>query len=95
MGFTLDELRNEITGGKHRRRSNHRSITSSPRFLRFAFEKFPAADNRLTTQMKSVGEVMAIGRTFPRILPKSPLRGLEVGADKGMKTTDREVLEKN
>uniref|UniRef100_UPI002FD884F3 carbamoyl-phosphate synthase large subunit n=1 Tax=Ottowia beijingensis TaxID=1207057 RepID=UPI002FD884F3 len=66
-------------------------VTKIPRF---AFEKFPAADNRLTTQMKSVGEVMAIGRTFQESFQKA-LRGLEVGVD-GMneKTQDREWLEK-
>jgi carbamoyl-phosphate synthase large subunit len=66
-------------------------VTKIPRF---AFEKFPTADSRLTTQMKSVGEVMAIGRTFQESFQKA-LRGLEVGVD-GMneKTQDREVLEK-
>jgi carbamoyl-phosphate synthase large subunit len=66
-------------------------VTKIPRF---AFEKFPAADSRLTTQMKSVGEVMAMGRTFQESFQKA-LRGLEVGVD-GMneKTQDREVLEK-
>ena len=66
-------------------------VTKIPRF---AFEKFPTADSRLTTQMKSVGEVMAIGRTFQESFQKA-LRGLEVGVD-GMneKTQDREILEK-
>ena len=66
-------------------------VTKIPRF---AFEKFPAADSRLTTQMKSVGEVMAMGRTFQESFQKA-LRGLEVGVD-GMneKTQDREVLER-
>ena len=66
-------------------------VTKIPRF---AFEKFPQADSHLTTQMKSVGEVMAIGRTFQESFQKA-LRGLEVGVD-GMneKTQDREVLEK-
>ena len=66
-------------------------VTKIPRF---AFEKFPTADSRLTTQMKSVGEVMAMGRTFQESFQKA-LRGLEVGVD-GMneKTQDREVLEK-
>src|SRR5699024_4024726 len=59
---------------------------------RFAFEKFPLADSRLTTQMKSVGEVMAIGRTFQESFQKA-LRGLEVGVDGlNQKTTDREKL---
>jgi carbamoyl-phosphate synthase large subunit len=94
VGFTLDELRNEITGGATPASfepSIDYVVTKVPRF---AFEKFPAADSRLTTQMKSVGEVMAIGRTFQESFQKA-LRGLEVGVD-GMneKTTDREVLEK-
>src|SRR5690606_32880450 len=60
---------------------------------RFAFEKFPQADSRLTTQMKSVGEVMAIGRTFKESFQKA-LRGLEVGVDGlNQKTTDREKLQ--
>src|SRR5262249_46431125 len=60
----------------------------------FAFEKFPQANDRLTTQMKSVGEVMAIGRTFQESFQKA-LRGLEVGVDGlNQKTTDRETLEK-
>ena len=60
---------------------------------RFAFEKFPQADDRLTTQMKSVGEVMAIGRTFQESLQKA-LRGLEVGVDGfNLKTVDMETLE--
>ena len=94
IGFTLDELRNEITGGATPASfepSIDYVVTKVPRF---AFEKFPAADSRLTTQMKSVGEVMAIGRTFQESFQKA-LRGLEVGVD-GMneKTQDREVLEK-
>ena len=94
VGYTLDELRNEITGG-----STPASFEPSIDYVvtkipRFAFEKFPAADSRLTTQMKSVGEVMAIGRTFQESFQKA-LRGLEVGVD-GMneKTQDRELLEK-
>ncbi|MCY7305731.1 MAG: carbamoyl-phosphate synthase large subunit, partial [Rhodoferax sp.] len=94
VGYTLDELRNEITGGATPASfepSIDYVVTKVPRF---AFEKFPAADARLTTQMKSVGEVMAIGRTFQESFQKA-LRGLEVGVD-GMneKTQDREVLEK-
>ena len=93
VGFTLDELRNEITGGATPASfepSIDYVVTKVPRF---AFEKFPQADNHLTTQMKSVGEVMAIGRTFQESFQKA-LRGLEVGVD-GMneKTTDREVIE--
>ena len=94
IGYTLDELRNEITGGatpSSFEPSIDYVVTKIPRF---AFEKFPAADSRLTTQMKSVGEVMAIGRTFQESFQKA-LRGLEVGVD-GLneKTQDREVLEK-
>ncbi|TFW21581.1 carbamoyl-phosphate synthase large subunit [Massilia arenosa] len=93
VGFTLDELRNEITGGATPASfepSIDYVVTKVPRF---AFEKFPAADKHLTTQMKSVGEVMAMGRTFQESFQKA-LRGLEVGVD-GMnqKTIDRETLE--
>ena len=94
VGYTLDELRNEITGGATPvsfEPSIDYVVTKIPRF---AFEKFPTADSRLTTQMKSVGEVMAMGRTFQESFQKA-LRGLEVGVD-GMneKTQDREVLER-
>jgi carbamoyl-phosphate synthase large subunit len=94
VGYTLDELRNEITGGvtpASFEPSIDYVVTKIPRF---AFEKFPTADSRLTTQMKSVGEVMAMGRTFQESFQKA-LRGLEVGVD-GLneKTQDREVLEK-
>ncbi|MDD5753886.1 MAG: carbamoyl-phosphate synthase large subunit [Methylococcales bacterium] len=78
VGFTLDELQNEITGGKTPASfepSIDYVVTKVPRFT---FEKFPQADDRLTTQMKSVGEVMAIGRTFQESLQKA-LRGLEIG----------------
>ncbi|WP_313159724.1 carbamoyl-phosphate synthase large subunit, partial [Stenotrophomonas sp.] len=78
VGYTLDELRNEITGGltpASFEPSIDYVVTKIPRF---AFEKFPAADARLTTQMKSVGEVMAMGRTFQESLQKA-LRGLETG----------------
>jgi carbamoyl-phosphate synthase large subunit len=77
VGFTLDELRNDITGGATPASfepSIDYVVTKVPRF---AFEKFPAANDRLTTQMKSVGEVMAMGRTFQESLQKA-LRGLEV-----------------
>src|SRR3982751_393672 len=80
VGYTLDELRNEITGGATPASfepSIDYVVTKVPRF---AFEKFPAANSRLTTQMKSVGEVMAIGRTFQESLQKA-LRGLETGLD--------------
>jgi carbamoyl-phosphate synthase large subunit len=80
VGYTLDELRNEITGGlvpSSFEPSIDYVVTKLPRFT---FEKFASAEPRLTTQMKSVGEVMAIGRTFQESLQKA-LRGLETGAD--------------
>jgi carbamoyl-phosphate synthase large subunit len=93
IGYTLDELRNDITGG-----ATPASFEPSIDYVvvkvpRFAFEKFPMADAHLTTQMKSVGEVMAIGRTFQEAFQKA-LRGLEVGVD-GMNemTKDREKIE--
>ena len=94
VGFTLDELRNEITAGATPASFEPSIDYVVTKIPRFAFEKFPTADSRLTTQMKSVGEVMAIGRTFQESFQKA-LRGLEVGVD-GMneKTQDREVLEK-
>src|SRR5712664_2872351 len=94
VGYTLDELKNEITGG-----ATPASFEPSIDYIvtkvpRFAFEKFPQANDRLTTQMKSVGEVMAIGRTFQESFQKA-LRGLEVGVDGlNQKTTDRERIEK-
>jgi len=94
VGYTLDELRNDITGGATPASFEPSIDYVVTKIPRFAFEKFPAADSRLTTQMKSVGEVMAIGRTFQESFQKA-LRGLEVGVD-GMneKTQDRELLEK-
>jgi len=94
VGYTLDELRNDITGGATPASFEPSIDYVVTKIPRFAFEKFPTADNRLTTQMKSVGEVMAMGRTFQESFQKA-LRGLEVGVD-GMneKTQDREVLEK-
>ena len=94
VGFTLDELRNEITGGNTPASFEPSIDYVVTKIPRFAFEKFPTADSHLTTQMKSVGEVMAIGRTFQESFQKA-LRGLEVGAD-GMneKTKDREVIER-
>ncbi len=94
VGYTLDELANDITGGKTPASfepSIDYVVTKVPRF---AFEKFPTANALLTTQMKSVGEVMAIGRTFQESFQKA-LRGLEVGVD-GMnqRTTDRVELER-
>lgn len=94
IGYTLDELKNDITGGATPASFEPSIDYVVTKIPRFAFEKFPAADNRLTTQMKSVGEVMAMGRTFQESFQKA-LRGLEVGVD-GMneKTQDRETLEK-
>ena len=80
VGYTLDELRNDITSGltpASFEPSIDYVVTKIPRF---AFEKFPKADARLTTQMKSVGEVMAMGRTFQESLQKA-LRGMETGND--------------
>jgi carbamoyl-phosphate synthase large subunit len=78
VGYTLDELKNEITGGKTPASFEPAIDYVVTKIPRFAFEKFPAADARLTTQMKSVGEVMAMGRTFQESLQKA-LRGLETG----------------
>ncbi len=94
VGYTLDELRNEITGGATPASFEPTIDYVVTKVPRFAFEKFPQADSRLTTQMKSVGEVMAIGRTFQESFQKA-LRGLEVGVDGlNQKTTDRETLER-
>ncbi|MGB5081122.1 MAG: carbamoyl-phosphate synthase large subunit [Burkholderiales bacterium] len=94
VGYTLDELRNEITGGATPASFEPTIDYIVTKVPRFAFEKFPQANDRLTTQMKSVGEVMAIGRTFQESFQKA-LRGLEVGVDGlNQKTTDREKLEK-
>ena len=92
VGFTLDELRNEITGGATPASFEPSIDYVVTKIPRFAFEKFPQADSRLTTQMKSVGEVMAIGRTFQESFQKA-LRGLEVGVD-GLdeKTTDTNTI---
>ena len=94
VGYTLDELRNDITGGATPASFEPTIDYVVTKIPRFAFEKFPQANDRLTTQMKSVGEVMAIGRTFQESFQKA-LRGLEVGVD-GMneKTQDRETLER-
>jgi len=80
VGYTLDELRNEITGGATPASFEPTIDYVVTKVPRFTFEKFPGADDRLTTQMKSVGEVMAIGRTFQESLHKA-LRGLETGID--------------
>ncbi len=94
VGYTLDELRNEITGGATPASFEPSIDYVVTKIPRFAFEKFPQADSRLTTQMKSVGEVMAIGRTFQESFQKA-LRGLEVGVD-GLDevTTDLDVITK-
>ena len=93
VGYTLDELRNEITGGATPASFEPTIDYVVTKVPRFAFEKFPQADSRLTTQMKSVGEVMAIGRTFQESFQKA-LRGLEVGVDGlNQKTTDREKIQ--
>ena len=80
VGYTLDELQNEITGGATPASFEPAIDYVVTKIPRFTFEKFPKAENRLTTQMKSVGEVMAIGRTFQESLHKA-LRGLETGID--------------
>jgi len=78
VGYTLDELKNDITGGLTPASFEPTIDYVVTKIPRFAFEKFPQADARLTTQMKSVGEVMAIGRSFHESLQKA-LRGLEIG----------------
>ncbi|HHO68887.1 MAG TPA: carbamoyl-phosphate synthase large subunit, partial [Gammaproteobacteria bacterium] len=80
VGYTLDELKNEITGGATPASFEPAIDYVVTKVPRFTFEKFPQAENRLTTQMKSVGEVMAIGRTFQESLHKA-LRGMETGID--------------
>ncbi len=93
VGYTLDELRNDITGGITPASFEPTIDYVVTKIPRFAFEKFPQADSRLTTQMKSVGEVMAMGRTFQESMQKA-LRGLETGIDGfDEKTTDRELIE--
>lgn len=79
VGYTLDELQNDITGGATPASFEPSIDYVVTKIPRFTFEKFPQADGRLTTQMKSVGEVMAIGRTQQESLQKA-LRGLEVGS---------------
>ncbi len=94
VGYTLDELKNEITGGATPASFEPTIDYVVTKVPRFAFEKFPQADDRLTTQMKSVGEVMAIGRTFQESFQKA-LRGLEVGVDGlNQRTRDRETIER-
>ncbi|HSC62349.1 MAG TPA: carbamoyl-phosphate synthase large subunit, partial [Caldimonas sp.] len=92
IGYTLDELKNDITGGATPASFEPSIDYVVTKIPRFAFEKFPAADSRLTTQMKSVGEVMAIGRTFQESLQKA-LRGLETGIDGfSTRSNDREEI---
>src|SRR5881296_3901024 len=90
VGYTLDEIANEVTGGATPASFEPTIDYVVTKVPRFAFEKFPQANDRLTTQMKSVGEVMAIGRTFQKAL-----RGLEIGVDGlNQRTRDRETLER-
>jgi carbamoyl-phosphate synthase large subunit len=92
VGYTLDELKNDITGGATPASFEPSIDYVVTKIPRFAFEKFPQANDRLTTQMKSVGEVMAIGRTFQESFQKA-LRGLEVGVHGlDVKYTDREAI---
>ena len=94
VGYTLDEIANEVTGGATPASFEPTIDYVVTKVPRFAFEKFPQANDRLTTQMKSVGEVMAIGRTFQESLHKA-LRGLEIGVDGlNQRTTDRETIER-
>jgi carbamoyl-phosphate synthase large subunit len=92
VGYTLDELRNDITGGATPASFEPSIDYVVTKIPRFAFEKFREADPHLTTQMKSVGEVMAMGRTFQESLQKA-LRGLETGID-GLteRSTDRDEI---
>jgi carbamoyl-phosphate synthase large subunit len=93
VGYTLDELRNDITGGATPASFEPTIDYVVTKVPRFAFEKFKQADDRLTTQMKSVGEVMAIGRNFQESLQKA-LRGLEVGVDGfNLKSVDMDKIE--
>ncbi|MFO1292942.1 MAG: carbamoyl-phosphate synthase large subunit [Rubrivivax sp.] len=92
VGYTLDELKNDITGGATPAAFEPTIDYVVTKVPRFAFEKFPAADPHLTTQMKSVGEVMAIGRTFQESLHKA-LRGLETGiAGLDERSVDRDEI---
>ncbi|MCF6236317.1 MAG: carbamoyl-phosphate synthase large subunit [Gammaproteobacteria bacterium] len=95
VGYTLDELKNEITGGATPASFEPSIDYVVTKIPRFNFDKFPDAEPRLTTQMKSVGEVMAMGRTFQESLQKA-IRGLEVGLD-GLneKLTDRDTEAKS
>lgn len=94
VGYTLHELQNDITGGRTPASFEPAIDYVVTKVPRFAFEKFPAADDRLTTQMKSVGEVMAIGRTFQESIHKA-LRGLEVGLSGfTSRSNDRAVIQR-
>tara|TARA_R110002050_G_scaffold9504_1_gene33248 strand:+ start:396773 stop:399991 length:3219 start_codon:yes stop_codon:yes gene_type:complete len=90
VGYTLDELQNDITGGATPASFEPTIDYVVTKIPRFTFEKFPQADNRLSTQMKSVGEVMAIGRSFQESLQKA-LRGLEIDRDGLTEITDLEA----
>ncbi len=93
VGYTLDELKNDITGGATPASFEPTIDYVVTKVPRFAFEKFPQADPHLTTQMKSVGEVMAIGRTFQESMQKA-LRGLETGIDGfDQQSGDRQQIE--
>jgi carbamoyl-phosphate synthase large subunit len=92
IGYTLDELQNDITGGATPASFEPSIDYVVTKIPRFTFEKFPQAENRLTTQMKSVGEVMAIGRTFQESLQKA-LRGLEVDIDGLSSVLDPDMAE--
>ena len=93
VGYSLDELSNDITGGKTPASFEPTIDYVVTKIPRFAFEKFPKADSKLTTQMKSVGEVMAIGRTFQESFQKA-LRGLEDGSDglNEMSVNEEEII---
>ncbi|MFN0315919.1 MAG: carbamoyl-phosphate synthase large subunit [Burkholderiales bacterium] len=94
VGYTLDELKNDITGGATPASFEPTIDYVVTKVPRFAFEKFPQANDRLTTQMKSVGEVMAMGRTLQESLQKA-LRGLETGVDGfDEMTQDRDQIER-
>ena len=94
VGYTLDELCNDITGGKTPASFEPSIDYVVTKIPRFNFEKFAGCNDRLTTQMKSVGEVMAIGRTFQESMQKA-LRGLEVGASGLDEKIDNYSDEKN
>jgi len=94
VGYTLDELRNEITGGITPASFEPAIDYVVTKIPRFTFEKFPQAPDRLTTQMKSVGEVMAIGRTFQESMQKA-LRGMEIGISGFDPVLDHEASDAN